>query len=120
MRRVTIKALLLVFVSTWICVLVQALIARQIAPDVASAFESMGGHLPPLSQLFFYFLLSSFVYILPALTSLALILVEIIVKSERSRLIIQIAYTCLWLGFITINYLALFLPVWKMLLPIGS
>ena len=114
MKRTTTLTLLLVLVSTWICVLVQVFIARQIAPDMASAFESMGGNLPPLSQPSIYFLLSSFVYILPALTSLALILVEIIVKSERSRLVVQIAYTCLWLGFITINYIALFLPVWKM------
>ena len=120
MKRATTLTLLLSLISTWICVLVQAFIARQIAPDMISAYESSGFSLPPLSQLFFYFLLSSFVYILPALTSLALILVEIIVKSERSRLIVQIAYTCLWLGFITINYIALFLPVWKMLQSIGS
>lgn len=118
MKRATILTLLLTLVSTWICVLVQAFIARQIAPDMISAFESMGGHLPPLSQPSISFLLSSLVYILPALTSVFLILAEIIVKSERSRLIVQITYTCLWLGFVTINYMALFLPVWKMLQPI--
>ena len=89
----------------------QAFIARQILPDITSAYECSGFSLPPLSQPSIYFLLSSFVYILPALTSLALILVEIIVKSERSRLIIQIVYTCLWLGFIIINHMALFLPI---------
>jgi len=114
MKRVTILTLLLILVSTWICVLVQAFIARQIIPDMVSAFECSGFSLPPLSQPSIYFLLSSFVYILPALTSLALILVEIIVKSERSRFIIQIVYTCLWLGFIIIIHLALFLPIWRM------
>lgn len=91
---------------------------RQIVPDMISAYESSGFNLPPLSQVIFSFLLSSFVYILPVLTSIVLVMVEIIVKSERSRLIVQITYTCLWLGFITINYIALFLPVWKMLQPI--
>ena len=114
MKRVTILSLLLILISTWICVLFQALIARQIAPYLISSFNSMAASLPLLSDLFIYFLLSSFVYILPVLTSLILILIEIIVKSERSRLVIQIAYTCMWLGFITINYIALFLPVLKM------
>ena len=114
MKRPTTITLLLVLLSTWVCVLVQVFIARHTAPDMASAFESLGANLPPLSQPSIYFLLSSFVYILPALTSLVLILVEIIVKSERSRLILQVTYTCLWLVFVTINYIALFLPVWKM------
>ncbi len=120
MKRVTILTLLLILVSTWICVLLQAFMVRQIAPDIVSAFESMGGSLPPLSQPSIHFLLSSFVYILPALTSLILIFIEILIKSERSRLVIQITYTCMWLGFITINYTALFLLVWKMFLPVGS
>ena len=120
MKRLTVKTFLLILVSTWICVLLQAFMTRQIAPDMISAFESMGSSLPTLSKPFIYFLLSSFVYILPALTSLVLILVEISVKSERSRLVVQVVYTCIWLGFITINYIALFLPVWKWFTPIGS
>jgi len=114
MKRVTTLTLLLILVLTWICVLLQAFIARQIAPDMISAFKSSGFSLPPLSQISIYFLLSSFVYILPALTSSVFVLIVIIVKSERSRLVDQIAYACLWFGFITINYIALFLPIWKM------
>ena len=114
MKRVTILTSLLILGSTWIFILVQAFIARQIVHDMVSAYEFSGLSLPPLSQPSIYFLLSSFVYILPALASKALILAEIIVKSERSRFIIQVVYTCLWLGFIIINHMALFLPIWKM------
>ena len=120
MKRLTVKTFLLILVSTWICVLLQAFMARQIAPDMISAFESMGSSLPALSKPSIYFLLSSFVYFLPALTFLILIIVVISVKSERSRLVVQVVYTCIWLGFITINYIALFLPVWKWFTPIGS
>ena len=114
MNRVTIKTLLLILFSTWVCVLVQIFMARQTVPDMAAAFESMGARLPPLSQIFCYFLISPNFYILPVLGSLAVVLIEIIVKSERSRLFFQIAYTCLWLVFITLNYIALFLPILKM------
>ena len=115
MKRLTIKTLLLILVSTWICLIFQVFIARQVAPDLNSSFECLGGDPPLFSEPFISFLLSSFVYVLPALTSLVLILVEINVKSESYRLVIQIVYTCLWLVFITINYFALFLPLWKLL-----
>jgi len=115
MKRLTIKTLLLILVSTWFCLILQVFITRRIAPDMISAFECLGGDLPLLSQPSISFLLSPLVYILPTLASIAIILVEIIVKSERSRLVVQIIYTCLWLGFITINCFALFLPLWRLL-----
>jgi hypothetical protein len=118
MKRVTIFTLLLALISTWIGILLMAFMARQIAPDIVRFYKGIGT-IPPLpSRLFLFFMLSSLRYVLPAMASILLVSVEIFVRSERSRFVIQMVYTAVWFVFITLNFVALLLCCWQMLQPI--
>jgi hypothetical protein len=120
MKRTTIIPLLLVIVSTWASSLVLVVTARGIVPEIVTMHENIGAQLPRFSQFFVSFWFTSLVYVVPALASVVLVLVEIFVKSERSRLVIQIVYTAGWVVFLTLNFGVLLLLCWRMLEPIGG
>ncbi len=116
MRRLTILTLILVVIATWIStffLLVNHL--PQGALELEPIFKSFGSALPRLSKPYLSYLLSPAAYLLPVLMSLMLALIEIFVKSERTRFTIQIVYTASWLVFVSLNSFAISSPCFCML-----
>jgi hypothetical protein len=120
MKRTTGITLVLVLFTTWVSTLALVVPARAIMPFTIDYFESFASSIPPPTLLFMPFWLSTHVYWVPALASILLILLEIFVRSERSRLVVHVVYTSVWLLFVTLNFVVLLLPEVKMSGTVGG
>lgn len=118
MKRWTIVTLLLALVSTWVSILALAFMARSIGPGILSFYKGIGAGPPLPSKPFLSFMLSPYVYALPAVASILFICLEVFGRSDRSSFVLQIVYTSGWLVFITLNFVALLFCCWQMLKPI--